>query len=115
MMIFNPLNQEVYDKVQVELGYCKLFPHILKDFITRVDMAQILSPNNLPVGTQVSTLIIGTAGPTPVTGTGQGKGTGLVTPVYNGSTPSPGSEALKTAKEAARKAGGTTIKNTIQG
>ena len=115
MMVFNPINQELYDKVQVEIGYCKLFPHILKDFITRADMLQILAPNNLPVNTQVSTILAGAAGPYPLAGTGQGKGSGLVTPGYNGANPSSGSQALKKQKEAIRKAGGTIIKGTIEG
>lgn len=114
-MVFNPINMELYDKVQVEMGYCKLFPHIVQDFVTRKDMLQILAPTNLPVNTGVNTIVAGQAGQYTVVATGTGSGTGTVSPVYKGSTLSPASTALQKQKEVALKAGGTIIKGTIEG
>lgn len=107
MMIFNPLDEEVYEEAQVEIGYCKLFPHLLKDFITRKDMEQIMRPANLPCTTTVNTVVSGSAGPVPVAGTGLGQGRGQTSPGYIGQTPSAGSKILEQQKEAIKNAGGT--------
>jgi hypothetical protein len=115
MMVLSPINQELYDKVQVEIGYAKLFKHILEDFITRKDMMQILIPSNIPVTTNVNTFVAGTAGPYPVVGKGTGSGSGVANAAYKGETPSPGSIAMKTEKEAIVKAGGITTKQAIGG
>lgn len=106
-MVLAPLDQRVYEKAQVEIGYCKLFPHILEDFVTRKDMAQIIRSDNLPTSTNVIVPINGLAGTIPVTGTANGPAQGTVQPVYNGSIPSPASVAMKVEKEAIKNAGGT--------
>ena len=113
MMTFTPLDEEAYESAQVEIGYCKLFPLILRDFITRRDMEQILIPSNLPVNTTVNTIVAATAPTGPVTGTGIGKGSGATTPVYNGNVPSAGSKILEGEKLAIKEAGGTAIESTL--
>lgn len=113
MMIFTPIDEEAYESAQVEIGYCKLFPLLSKDFITRKDMVQIMAPSNLPVNTTVNT-ILAASGPTgPVTGTGFGKGTGSIIASYNGSYPSPGTKALEAEKLAIKEAGGQAIESTL--
>ena len=57
MMVFPEFNQELYDVVQVEVGYCKMFSHILEDFPTREDVKKMMETSNLPVQTTVSTTV----------------------------------------------------------
>ena len=107
MMVFSAINDEVFDKAQVIIGYCKLFPHIMRDFLTRSDCQEMMKSTNLPVSTTVQTVLAGgtpTGG--PVTGTGQGKGSGTTTPRYVGQVPLAGSELLAKQKEAQKDAGG---------
>lgn len=106
MMILSPIDDQVYEAAQKEIGYAKLFPYILADFVTRKDVAQMMQPTNLPVNTNVNTVLAGTAGPTPLTGTGIGKGTGVTSAVYTCQNPAPASVALKAVKESIVSSGG---------
>ena len=49
MMVINPLNEELFDKMATEITYLKLFEHILNDFVSRPDMSDLLKPNNMVV------------------------------------------------------------------
>jgi hypothetical protein len=111
MMVMSPLNEETFDIVQVQLGYCKLFQHILKDFVTRADMIQILAPGNIPVMSNAIIPVAGSAGPAPVIATATGPVNGVNTKViYDGSVPAPASTAMISEKESIRRSGGTSIK-----
>ena len=113
MMTFSPLNDVTYETAQKEIGYGKLFPYILEDFVTRKDMMNIMRPDNLPVNTTLAVTpgqaVTGTAAAGAVAAAtvspGSGTGSGVVTPVYIGEQPSPASAPL-TAKEKAVVDGG---------
>jgi hypothetical protein len=95
MFVFTPINESLYEKVATEITYCKLFPLILEDFVTRADLKQFSLPSNL--------IVSGSGGgPAPVVG--------VTTPIYNGSVAGPESQALKVAKNAIKEAGGSSIK-----
>ena len=123
MMVFPEFNQELYDVVQVEVGYCKMFSHILEDFPTREDVKKMMDTSNLPVQTTVSTtvntVLAGTAGPAPISGTGvgagNGTGSGRTLPIYKCEIPSPASRALEQQKEAIAAAGGTAAQQALGG
>ena len=107
MFALSPLNEELFDELQVRIGYCKMFPHIVEDFVTRKDAAVMMVPSNLPVNTTVNTGVVGTlTPPTTVAGTGVGKGSGATTPAYKGDTLLPADELLKQEKQAIVNAGG---------
>jgi hypothetical protein len=107
MMVFSPLNEEAFDVVQVELGYCKLFKHIIQDFVTRRDIVQIINSGNLPV--QATVVAVAQVAPPTFTGAATGTATGTVIPVYNGAVPHPSSSSMIQEKEAIRRAGGVAI------
>ena len=117
MLAFSPLNEEAYDVAATRITYLKLFQHILEDFITREDAKQILKSSNLPVSTTVqttvNTVLAGTAGPAPISGTGagagNGSGSGTTSPIYVGDIPGPGSQALKAKLQAEREGSGAAI------
>ena len=106
MMILNPIDNEVYEVAQKEIGYAKLFPYILEDFVTRKDIAKMMQPANLTVNTAVQTILAGAAGTFALVGTGQGTGTGLVNTLYKCQTPAPDSIAMKATKKIIVDSGG---------
>lgn len=121
MMILTPLDDQIYEVAQKEIGYAKLFPYILEDFISRKDAKEMMNSSNLPVSTmvstQVNTILAGAAGPYPLLGTGigsgNGSGNGQALPIYNGSFPTPASKAMEIQKEAIVNAGGNASSKAI--
>lgn len=113
MMILSPIDDQVYEAAQKQIGYAKLFPYILADFATRKDVALMMKPSNLPVSTAVNTVVAGLAAAVPVVGTGLGKGTGTTIPIYTCQTPSPASAADKAIKEGIVNSGGVATKAAI--
>jgi len=121
MMVFSPLDEAAYDEVQVQIGYCKLFPLILEDFITRKDAARMMKANNLPFTSTVTTnpgQAVATAGsPTAQTGAtvspGTGTGVGQVSPIYDGSFKTSEDIILAKQKEAIKDAGGKATKAVL--
>lgn len=117
-MIFEEVNQEAFNTYQVEIGYYKLFPLMLEDFVTRKDAKQMMLPKNLPFQSTVTVtpgqLVNGSGGgPAPVvastTSPGQGTGQGTVQPTYDGSFPHGTSQALKSEIKAKKEAGGVAV------
>lgn len=113
MMILNPMDDQVYEAAQKEIGYAKLFPYILEDFVTREDIAMMMKPSNLPVSTSVNTILAGAAPSGPVTGTGIGSGNGVTSPVYICKQPAPASIALKATKVGVVNSGGAVTSIAI--
>ena len=121
MMVMSPIDDSLYEEAQVEIGYCKLFPKILEDFITRKDAEKMMEASNLPFTSTVTTnpgqavATTGTAAAqTGVTAApGTGTGLGQVSPIYNGSFKTPASEILAAEKEAIKDAGGKTTKAVL--
>lgn len=119
MMVIDSIDQEAYETFQVEIGYYKLFPLIMEDFVTRKDAKQMMLPSNLVVNTQLNVMpgqAVATAGgPTAQTGStvspGQGTGTGTVQPTYDGSFPHGETQALKVQIKAKKEAGGVAVQS----
>jgi len=115
MMVIDEINQEAYDTYQVEIGYYKLFPLLLGDFVTRKDAKQMMLPSNLPVQTSVTVnpgqavQVAVPAGTGSTTSPAAGNGQGTVQPTYNGSTPHAESQVLKAEIEAKKRAGGVAV------
>jgi hypothetical protein len=121
MMVFSQIDESLYEEAQVQIGYCKLFPHMVKDFITRKDAAKMMEPSNLPF---TSTVTVGPGQVVATTGTsaaqagstttpGSGKGIGQVSPIYNGSFKIPADEILAKEKEVIKNAGGRATKAVL--
>lgn len=49
MMMINQLNQEAFDLASKEMAYLKIFDYIFADFVTREDMGDLLTPQNMVV------------------------------------------------------------------
>jgi hypothetical protein len=121
MMVFEPINEEVYDKAATFIAYAKIFPHLLKDFITREDAKKMMDSQNLPVTTEVTVnpgqavqvaVPAGTGSTTsPAKGTGQGRSL----PIYNGSFASAGSKILEKKVKAKKELGGASIEGLTEG
>ena len=121
MLAFSALDDEQFDSAAGVITYGKLFPKILDDFVTREDLKMALKSANLPVSTNVSTLVNTVvqvaipAGTGTGVGPGNGTGTGQVSPIYVGDSPSPGSQLLKQRREAEKKAGTTLVEGFTSG
>jgi hypothetical protein len=121
MMVFSPIDEAAFDKAQVQIGYCKLFKHILEDFITRKDAAKMMTASNLPFTSTVKTSpgqAVTTTGSAAAqagftSAPGEGSGIGQVTPVYDGSYKLPEDKILEREKEAIKNAGGATTKAVL--
>jgi hypothetical protein len=117
MMVMDGIDLEAYDTYQVEIGYYKLFPHIMKDFVTRKDAKQMMTPNNLIVNTDIAVTpgqaVSTTGSPTAQAGStvspGKGTGLGKVNPIYNGGFPHAESQTLKAEIKLKKEAGGVAV------
>jgi len=119
MMQFSKVPDDAYEEAANQIIYCKLFPLLLKDFVTRRDAEQLMLPSNLPVNTQVTVIpgqgvqVAFPAGTGSTATPGQGKGTGTVSPPFNASVPHPNNQALSTEKELIKNGGGRTVKTIL--
>jgi len=113
MMVLSPLDEQAYDVSATLVTYCKLFPLIMKDFLTRRDCQEMMKPLNLPVGTSVNTIVAVTTPSGPGAGTGLGQGAGQTSPIYAGGVPTAGSQALAREKEIIRDSGGAAAEGAI--
>lgn len=119
MMILNELDQEAYNRSATIITYCKLFPLIIQDFVTRIDAKKMMDPKNLPLTTDVvvnpgqgvtGTLTLPAAVAGSTVTPGKGKGTGRVIPPYKGDYLLPDDQALKENKKKQQEAGGIAVK-----
>lgn len=102
MMMMNVLNQEAFDLHATNMTYLKLFNHILKDFVSRADLRDLLIPNNMVVQVTVP----------PGGGAGVG---GVVNAIANPSLgPTFGAIALKTQKRIDKELGSAISDNTAR-
>lgn len=120
-MMVEGLDLEKYDDSAGVIIYGKLFPKLMKDFLTREDSKQMMESANLLVTTKVSTTvntaITATVGPVPVTGTGTGAGNGTgdgqVQAIYKGENAGPKSQLLAQQRKLEKEAGKATTEGTV--
>jgi hypothetical protein len=119
MMTFSPINDQVYDTSATQITYCKLFPLMLEDFVTRIDAKQMMDVGNLPVTTSVvvkpgqAVQVAYPAGTGSTVSPASVDCTGNTKPIYNGSTKLPGDEALAKQKQAIKNAGGQATQGVL--
>jgi len=104
MMTFSPINEEQYDLAAGTIIYGKLFPKLLKDFITREDAKMMMKQSNLIVQTNVQVAI-------PA---GTGTGVGVVNVIYSGDQPSPGSKILEQRRKLEKELGTVQVEEPIE-
>lgn len=121
MMMISEIDEEQFETFANVTIYGKLFPNLLEDFPTRADIKLMMKSTNLPVTTNVSTLV-NTAVQVVIpagTGTGVGKGTGSgqgqVAAAYIADTPSPESKLLEQQRKAEKEAGASGIEGLTSG
>jgi len=97
MMVDSIYNEFDYDETATNIIYCKLFPLIMGDFLSRLDSQDMMKTSNLV------SFVVTKGSPTTQ------EGNPTITPIYNGGYASPGSEALKGQREAERMKGGLEL------
>jgi len=119
MMVMSPINEEAYDKAATQIVYCKLYPLLLEDFVSRLDAKQMMLPNNLPFTSQVvitpgqAVQVVVPAGTGSTVSPGKGDGFGTVKPIYDGSARHPSNGPMIKAKEAIKDAGGQVTTSVL--
>jgi hypothetical protein len=119
MMTFSPIDDQSYDVAATQIAYCKMFPHMVEDFITREDAKEMMKMSNLPVTTEVqvnpgqAVSVVVPAGTGSTTSPGKGKGDGNVKANYDGGVKIAADEALIKEKQAIKDAGGTATTKVI--
>lgn len=114
MMTFSPIDDQIYDESATQITYCKLFPLILEDFLTRDGAKEMMKSSNLPVTTNVqvnpgqAVQVAVPAGTGSSTSPGTGSGSGNTNPTYDGSYKIPADETKAAQKKAIKDAGGQT-------
>jgi hypothetical protein len=118
MMVFSQISDEAYEEAANQIAYCKLFPLIVQDFLTRLDCRAMMSPTNLIAqidpGQAVTTATPAGAGAGSTVSPGQGR----INAIYMGDFQKPATKALERQKKAIKEAGGkatTSIVNTAVG
>jgi len=91
MMIWSPMDEQVYDQKATGIIYGKLFPYIMEDFLTRLDSVSMMAINNLPVTVAIPA------------------GTGSCVPIYSGIKPKGVSKSLAKTRETQRRKGGVDL------
>lgn len=120
-MILAPIDQSVYMETATQISYCKLFPLIVQDFLTRNDGIEMMKSSNLPFTSRVvvkpGQAVTTSGSPTNQAGAtvspGNGDGVGQVTPIYNGGVLLPQDEQLKREKKVIEDAGGIATSNVV--
>lgn len=110
MMVFSPISEADYEESAIQITYCKLFPLMMEDFLTRKDSQSMMRSTNLPVTTTVNTVVTTSTD----AGTGLGQGSGQAAPAYTGSTPTAATRLLAKEKEAIKNAGGIATEAVLQ-
>jgi len=119
MMTFSPINDQQYDMAAIEITYCKIFPYIMEDFVSREDSKEMMKMSNLPVSTEVQVnpgqvvSVAIPAGTGSTTSPGKGKGDGNVKANYDGGVKIAADEALIKEKQAIKDAGGSVAKKVV--
>jgi hypothetical protein len=118
MMVFSAINDQAYDEAATQITYCKLFPLMIEDFLTRLDSKEMMRATNLIVSTDAGQAVSTTGSPTAQAGATVSPGQGRVNVVYAGDYKKPGTLSLAEEKKAIKEAGGqatTTVLETAIG
>lgn len=108
MMVFSPINEQAYDQAATQITYCKLFPLMTEDFLTRLDAKQMMLASNLIVQTDAGQAVTTSGSPFSQTGTTVSPGQGRVNATYLGDYKKSGTISLEQEKKAIKEAGGQT-------
>jgi len=95
MPIMDGLNEEVYEEMQVRIAYYKLFPLIVKDFLTRADAKEMMKSSNLVATVNPGIAVTTAGGPTAQSGSTVSPGKAQVNAVYKGEVPLAKSKQLE--------------------
>lgn len=112
-MVFSKIDESAYDEAQVVISYCKLFPFIVEDFLSRLDCNQMMIPTNLIAQVDAGQLVATAGSPTAQTGSTVSPGQGRVNPLYRGDFQKSGTKALAKQKKALKEAGGIATQNVL--
>jgi len=112
MFAFSQIAEDAYDTAATQITYCKLFPLMIEDFVTRKDAEQMMAANNLPFQSQVivnpgqAVQVVVPAGTGSTASPGVGSGKGMVSPIFTGGQKHPSNAILLAEKKAIKESGG---------
>lgn len=118
MMVFSPIDEQAYDEAATQITYCKLFPYIAEDFLTRLDSKEMMLSTNLIVQVDPGQAVSTAGGPTAQSGSTVSPAQGRVNPTYLGDYKKPATISLGEEKKAIEEAGGqaaSAVLNTAVG
>lgn len=113
MMVFSPINDQAYDEAATQITYCKLFPLMVEDFLTRLDSKEMMMSTNLIVQVDPGQAVTTTGGPTAQSGSTVSPAQGRVNPTYLGDYKKPGTMSLIEEKKAIEEAGGKAASSVL--
>jgi hypothetical protein len=118
-MMVAGLDLEQYDTTGGTIIYGKLFPKLLKDFLTREDAKEMMKSSNLQVTTNVrvnpgqAVSAPPPSGAGSTTSPGTGSGSGQVRAIYKGEQAMPASKILEQRRKLEKELGTETIDTEI--
>ena len=113
MMVFSPINDQTYEDAANQIAYCKLFPYIIEDFLTRLDCGEMMKSTNLITQVDAGQAVATTGNSAAHTGTTVSPGQGRVSPLYIGDFKRAGTINLAKQKEAIKEAGGQATQSVL--
>jgi len=114
-MVFSPISDQAYDDAATQIIYCKLFPLIIEDFLTRLDCNEMMKSTNLTTQVKAGQSVSTTGAAGAMTGTTTAPGQGKVIATYKGSSKKPGTIKLAQEKKAIKEAGGQATGAVVEG
>ncbi len=114
MMVFSPISDQAYDDAANVITYCKLFPLMIEDFLTRLDSKEMMLSTNLIVQVDAGQAVATAGGPTAQTGSTVSPAQGRVNPIYMGDFKKPGTVSLAQEKKAIKEAGGQATGSVLE-
>jgi hypothetical protein len=114
MMVFSPINDQAYDEAAIQITYCKLFPLLTEDFLTRLDSKEMMLASNLIVQTDAGQAVSTTGSPVAQSGSTTSPGQGRVNATYLGDYKKPGTLGLEQEKKAIKEAGGQVTGSVLE-
>jgi len=113
MMTLSPIDQQQYETSAVQITYCKLFPLISEDFLTRLDCKEMMKSTNLIVQVNAGQMVTTTGSPFAQSGSTTSPGSGKTNAPYKGSFETPATISLKEKKKALKEAGGQAVGSVL--
>jgi hypothetical protein len=113
--ISDGLSEEVYEEQGIKILFYKLFPLLIKDFLTRSDAKEMMKSSNLVTTVNPGIPVATTGTPAAQTGATTAPGKARVSAIYKGEFPLAGTKKDEQVYEARRRTGNAVISEASLG